>query len=611
MKKISKALILVLILNTLLLSGCMARGRRAEVNGNSIRPSENNQISVEAPEVTRDNEYAVPEDIRQEFNVVKGTIYPYIYNLNADESGDIAVYMKEIEPSRAYVKQIDTYISNAKTKLPEGEFKNCLIQYYKLVNAFLMVFADTMELVYVVNEQMSALGPNQDLETLYTNLQNIIYTYYDNYKAPDMYATTYENLGTALEMQMVVLEKVAIAAGLNDMVRYNALLSYQDRAQQYTKVYANVLSNQSGPIDEYVQRIQETAGKMVTALESAMDNSLNFRYAQTDDIAHFVFQYPDEIYPQQYSTYDSILIMDYYALENPVNALIEVEIPGFTQKYSETVKIDEQIHKMYIKPPVITGNPDLSAAKEAQLCVTVTNLDTGAPVESHSYPITIKSRNDFNFMSEEFGVSNCYNLLCLMEPEAQEIAELKRLAVDELIALTGGGMNAMAGYQRQGDYNDLTLTAYQAIALQCAMSDLGVRYIMDPYSVSGSNQRINLPSETMDKKSGLCVETALVMASALQSLNMHALLILPPGHCQVAVETWAGSGEYLLIETTLLPVDETTNIFFDMSQYPQYAPQAVGIATYFTKEQWALYLQDCYVIDCDDAISLGLTGLPK
>ncbi|HOS18219.1 MAG TPA: hypothetical protein PK438_02940, partial [Clostridia bacterium] len=95
---------------------------------------------------------------------------------------------------------------------------------------------------------------------------------------------------------------------------------------------------------------------------------------------------------------------------------------------------------------------------------------------------------------------------------------------------------------------------------------------------------------------------ALIMASAIQSANMHAMIILPPGHAQVAVEDWNQSGDYWLIETTMLPFDGESD--WD------------SFVRYFDDEQWLAYLQDpwgdgsgpCFVVDCDMATPLGITG---
>jgi hypothetical protein len=82
---------------------------------------------------------------------------------------------------------------------------------------------------------------------------------------------------------------------------------------------------------------------------------------------------------------------------------------------------------------------------------------------------------------------------------------------------------------------------------------------------------------------------------------MHAVLILLPGHCQVAVETWYDSGEYLLIETTALEnaASAYTDEDFDNVIIP------------LSKDEWRLYLsQDGYTaIDCDLSRQLQITSI--
>ena len=94
------------------------------------------------------------------------------------------------------------------------------------------------------------------------------------------------------------------------------------------------------------------------------------------------------------------------------------------------------------------------------------------------------------------------------------------------------------------------------MAIQGAISDIGVRYNMGPYSFGGS-QRVLTPDAVIQSRSGICIETALLMASALQSAQMHAMIIITPGHAQVALETWENSGTYYLLETTMLPYNAT------------------------------------------------------
>ena len=124
-----------------------------------------------------------------------------------------------------------------------------------------------------------------------------------------------------------------------------------------------------------------------------------------------------------------------------------------------------------------------------------------------------------------------------------------------------------------------------------------MHYNMEPYSF-GANQRVLPPAEVLSSRSGICIETALPVASALQSANMNAMIIITPSHAQVALETWEGSGEYDLLETTKLPFtaeEADINVFCSLP----------------TADEWKEYLDrdGAYVIDCALASSLNIRGL--
>ena len=117
------------------------------------------------------------------------------------------------------------------------------------------------------------------------------------------------------------------------------------------------------------------------------------------------------------------------------------------------------------------------------------------------------------------------------------------------------------------------------MAIQGAISDIGVRYNMGPYSFGGS-QRVLTPDAVIQSRSGICIETALLMAS------------------QVALETWENSGTYYLLETTMLPYNATEE-------------ETMPFARFLTADEWREYLSGdgVYVIDCDLAQTLGIRGL--
>jgi hypothetical protein len=186
---------------------------------------------------------------------------------------------------------------------------------------------------------------------------------------------------------------------------------------------------------------------------------------------------------------------------------------------------------------------------------------------------------------------------------------LKRKAIDILNEVTEGEMSSFAGYQGPV-YSELTDTFLQAASLMIAMSDMGVRYNNDVFSIEVANQHILFPQQVIDNKSGLCIETALVIASALQSAGMHTYLVFPPGHAQVAVEIWEGTGQYLLIETTSLPCKwEDYKEYLAWLMAGSYNNEIDCPIIYLPPEAWKQYIDvgEIYLVDCSDGKLLGLT----
>jgi hypothetical protein len=128
---------------------------------------------------------------------------------------------------------------------------------------------------------------------------------------------------------------------------------------------------------------------------------------------------------------------------------------------------------------------------------------------------------------------------------------------------------------------------------------------MGAYSLSeGVNQRVLLPDDVLSSGSGICIETSILFATAIQSADMHCMIIFSPGHAQVAVETGYGTGSYFLVETTLLP-------FYGTDE------EMTSLITEYTSEEWAAFLLDpwgdgsgaAYVVDCDLLQTLGIRAI--
>jgi len=302
---------------------------------------------------------------------------------------------------------------------------------------------------------------------------------------------------------------------------------------------------------------------------------------------------------------DALVTFTGYCDYGEMNVLIEVEIPGFTQQYRQMVKLGRQITSLRIIPPLVTGPLNLDSEKVAQLVYSVTAVDTGRLLVQESKNIKLYSIFDMVWYTEEYGDANTDDILAWLTPDANEILQVTRAAIDYLELITDGEIGMLIGYQDYGIFRDIyNNTWLQAVAIQGALSDyIGVRYNASWFTMD-SQQRVKLPADTIKTRSGVCVETALVMASALQSAGMHCMLVFPPGHAQVAVEAWPYSGDYFLIETTNLPMAQDEDDW-DWT------------VMYLTKDEWLGYLSgegpytngECYVVDCDLGAKLGIRAL--
>ena len=335
-------------------------------------------------------------------------------------------------------------------------------------------------------------------------------------------------------------------------------------------------------------------------------------YAFMDKIPEAVIEFTtvDSVFPSNYHSLESLVVFTGYSDYGDLDVLIEVEVPGFTQQYKQKVTLGRQVTKMRIVPPLVTGTLDLSSEKTAQLVYSVTEVDSGKLLVQESKNIKLYSKFDMmwgDWDSDEVESWYIYadNILAWMTPNAPEVLSLKRDAIDYLSYISEGELDGIYGYQDYGYFDHAYYNTWvQAVAIQGAMSDIvGVRYNNSGFSID-AQQRVKLPADTLTTRSGICIETTLVMASALQSAGMHVMLLIPPGHAQVAVEAWPNTGDYFLIETTTLPMEQDNETW----NY---------VVMYLTKDEWWGYISGegdytygaCYVVDCDLGEKLGIRAM--
>lgn len=354
------------------------------------------------------------------------------------------------------------------------------------------------------------------------------------------------------------------------------------------------------------ENLDAYADEILAACESGKDVGA---YDAQAPIVFSDYSTVEEIFPNLYPSMDSAINLLLYTDKGYTDVMVTAEIAGFTQKYEQKVTLTPEMTYLMIKPPVLTDMPDLSTTKDTQMTLRVENTITGEAIIQETKNIELHSVYDYKNYSDEFGIIQNDNILAWMTPETDGILQVRRNAVSWLEQSFGTEYGMLPGYQPaygftsdQGAY----ITYYQVAAIQSAISSMGVRYNMGPYSFSAS-QRVLMPDAVLENGSGICIEAAVLMASVLESASMHAMIVFTPGHAQTAVETWSGSGQYFLIETTMLPFTATQDALQSLIQP-------------LSAEEWANYLYNkeqeaqqsggmVYVVDCDLAPVLNIQGL--
>lgn len=154
-------------------------------------------------------------------------------------------------------------------------------------------------------------------------------------------------------------------------------------------------------------------------------------------------------------------------------------------------------------------------------------------------------------------------LATFVQPQQPEIPTLCREAAAFLERSTGS--SALEGYQAGLQRVDLIVAA-----LCRAVHGRGVAYANPPTSWGTTGQRVRTAEDVLERRLGTCLDTVVLLASALEFLDIQPLLFVLPGHALLGywkVENHAAEqvavgaadlvnqidrGEIGLVETTLL-----------------------------------------------------------
>lgn len=479
--------------------------------------------------------------------------------------------------------------------------------------ADVMEYVEELEMIDMSFHDLTELSTLEEVEDEYYRLGEAI-EQIGALNHPQVFQHLMENAVGILEKYRVLLSELYEAIQKQDVMLVVSTYCFYNDLETEMEILMSDMEEVATDFEEHLVPYQERMEKLVD------EYTTNYAAIEENDYEDVEFTFLDEtdkskvkagiscvdtIYPAMYNRMQAVSIVNLSYAMGEKDVLVTVEVDGFSQKYEKTITVNQIPQRYYIKPPVISSGLNLDSQKNTQVKVTVTDLDTGNVIASETENVKIMSINDFILSSNEYGYTNYADVLAWVTPESNYIQEVLRIAADNMEEYTG--YNGIYGYQPIAEYDEITITAYQVYAIQKAISDLGVRYVRSSYSIgeaTNATQRVNRPDETLLSQSGICIETSVLMASALQAAGMNSMIVLTTGHCQVAVETWAGSGEYLLIETTLLPVEEPYDYYGD-SDYLN------SVLAYPDDDLWIEYLENNngMVYSCDLATYMEIIPL--
>ena len=483
----------------------------------------------------------------------------------------------------------------------------------------LLVFYQEQHDLY--NEYMVTDYTPETTEEKISFIEDVYFSLYDlqqaysEMKKPALVAGLWEKNAAQLNLAAESLNYSytgLLANSTLDTYIFQELTDYADI--QDTNYSTGVLRVMAEAMDQVNDLFSDTYPKILNEIQSACET---WEAPSITRNASPVFDYNmiSKVYPNGYPGLDSVINLTASTTAEKQDVIITAEISGFTQEYRQKVTLTTCPQHFMIKPPVLINLPDLSTKRTTQLKFTITDNDTGKVLVQDSRNITLYSIFDFFWYTDEFGVNSAFDILGWLRPESNAVTAINRQAISYLESI--GVSDALVGYQYAISQDEELNTLIQVAAIQKAISDLGVRYTLDDYSFA-AQQHVLTPDQVLAKKTGLCIESSLLMASCLMSAGFHTMILLVPGHAQVAVETWNGSngrtGEYFLIETTDLPYDGflTTDGYLDFGDaFPNASdPSSEWWKNYISEQDgYELFDGDVFVIDCDLRSMMNIQGL--
>lgn len=247
-------------------------------------------------------------------------------------------------------------------------------------------------------------------------------------------------------------------------------------------------------------------------------------------------------YPSYVVNHTALFTVD-YSSSSPLTLLISVSIQGFSQVETHTVSALPRAQTTGFVPPLL--NPQtlrrLTVDNNTSVQVHVTDA------AGHNYYLNDSSLLLRSRWLMQWVASNRLRIAAWVTPGDPAVTQLVTAATTYLASQPAPAPAAMIGYTKATPraVRDQVDAIFDALRLGYHM-----RYVQAsvPYSGPGdtsvSLQTIKLPAEVLQQRSGMCVELTLLLASAVESIGLHAEIVIIPGHAFLGVAVGSDNSRF-------------------------------------------------------------------
>lgn len=247
---------------------------------------------------------------------------------------------------------------------------------------------------------------------------------------------------------------------------------------------------------------------------------------------------PSDLYTGLYPNQPAMLTLRYRS--DPARTLsISVQIPQFTQEQSVAVAAGPTYQSLSLKPPLL-GSQVLDALvgprqEQGELDLRVL-ADAGVICQS-SAPITVHSRQLMRWRDPSG--DNTPLLAGWVTPQADVIRDLVGRAAGWLAQHPAEypDTSVLHGYD-EGQASAADVREQVDAIFDTLQFSYHLRYTQDnvPFD-RDATQLVQLPRDILSSPnpSGMCVETTVILASAVERLGMRPYIVIVPGHAFLGV----------------------------------------------------------------------------